>query len=168
MVSTMPSEVSGFTKHDAPSVGVVPAGSSRHISTGTARYCEYIAPPMAATVLPSSACAAGDEPALTTTPAPSLPTGIDWSSRAAIEARARSGTVAVTTGRSAVPEATAVLMSAAPKSRPRSDGFIGEASTRITTSWACGSGIGSSCRESSSSPLERTRERSWSAMGKPL
>jgi hypothetical protein len=30
-----------------------------------------------------SACAAGDDPAFTTVPAPSLPQGIDWSNRAA-------------------------------------------------------------------------------------
>ena len=40
-----------------------------------------IAPPIAATFLPISACAAGDEPAAITVPAPSLPTGIEASSR---------------------------------------------------------------------------------------
>ena len=168
MVSTMLSEVRGLTKHDAPSAGVVPSGSSMHWAAARQRYCEYIAPPMAATVLPSSACACGEEPAFTTTPAPSLPTGIDSSSRAFMAGSTRSGTVAVTTGRSAVPDALAVLMSAAPNSRPRSDGFNGDASTRITTSWACGSGMGSSCSESSSSPLERMRERIWSAMEEPF
>ena len=48
------------------------------------RYCAYIAPPIIATVLPISALAASDDPVLITTPAPSLPTGIDSSSRPAI------------------------------------------------------------------------------------
>ena len=100
MVSTMPSAVSGLTKHEAPSAGVAPAGSTRHCSALMVRYCEYIAPPSMATVLPSSACAAGEAPAATTTPAPSLPTGIDWSEPAGhAPSCARSGTCAVTTGR---------------------------------------------------------------------
>src|SRR5436190_1601617 len=54
----MPRAVSGLTKHDAPSAALVPAGSGRQSSTFTVRYCEYIAPPSTATVLPSSAAAA--------------------------------------------------------------------------------------------------------------
>ena len=77
MVATMPSAVSGLTNQEAPSAGVVPGGSTRHVTALTQRYCEYMAPPTMATVLPISACAAGDAPAWTTTPAPSLPTGID-------------------------------------------------------------------------------------------
>ena len=77
IVSTMPMAVSGLTKHDAPSAGVVPGGSSRHCAALMTRYCEYIAPPRIATVLPTSFCAASDVPAATTTPAPSLPTGSD-------------------------------------------------------------------------------------------
>src|SRR3954466_10342827 len=129
MVSTIPSEVSGLTKQDAPSAGVVPAGNGRTSFAFRQRYCAYIAPPIIATVLPSSACAASDAPALITTPAPSLPTGIDSSSRPAIARIAPSGTFAVITGASREPEAFAVVMSAAPTSRPRSDGLIGEAST---------------------------------------
>ena len=98
------------------------------------RYCAYIAPPIIETVLPISALAASDDPVLITTPAPSLPTGIDSSSRAAIVRIAASGTFAVTTGASLVPDAFAVDISAAPTRRPRSDGLIGEASTRTTTS----------------------------------
>jgi hypothetical protein len=67
----------------------------------------------------------GDAPASTTMPAPSLPTGIDWSRRPAIARISLSGTFAVRTGRSALPDAVAVLMSAAPNSRPMSDGLIG-------------------------------------------
>src|SRR3954466_2207110 len=129
MVSTIPSDVSGLTKHDAPSAGVMPSGSGNTSFAFTQRYWAYIAPPIIATVLPFSACAASDEPALITTPAPSLPTGIDSSNRPAIAFIAPSGTFAVMTGASALPEAFAVVMSAAPTSRPRSDGLIGEAST---------------------------------------
>src|SRR4029077_17979679 len=84
MVATMPSAVSGLTKQEGPSAGVVPGGSTRHCTALMQRNCEYMAPPRTATVLPISACAAGDEPACTTTPAPSLPTGRDWSRRPAI------------------------------------------------------------------------------------
>src|SRR5437764_7506141 len=114
MVSVIPSDVSGLTKQDAPSAGVVPAGSGRHSRTFKVRYCEYIAPPIMATVLPISAFAASDDPVLITTPAPSLPTGMDSSSRPAIARIAPSGTFAVTTGASFVPDAFAVLISAAP------------------------------------------------------
>ena len=92
-------------------------------------------------------------------PAPSLPTGIDWSRRPAIARISLSGTFAVTTGRSALPDAVAVLMSAAPNSRPMSDGLIGDASTRITTSSGAGSGTGVSTSDSSSSPLRLIVER---------
>jgi len=47
-------------------------------AASTLRYSAYIPPPAAATVLPSRALAAGDEPAATTVPAPSFPTGIAW------------------------------------------------------------------------------------------
>ena len=57
--------------------GVVPAGSGITSLAFRQRYCAYMAPPIIATVLPSSACAASDDPASTTTPAPSLPTGND-------------------------------------------------------------------------------------------
>ncbi len=159
MVSVMPSAVSGLTKQEAPSAGVMPAGSGRHSVTLRQRYCAYIAPPIIATVFPISAFAASDDPVLTTTPAPSLPTGIDSSSRPAMARIAASGTFAVTTGASLVPDAFAVVMSAAPTSSPRSDGLIGEASTRTTTSSAAGSGIGTSTSDNSSSPLFLMRER---------
>ena len=55
MVSTMPSAVSGLTKHEAPSAAVVPSCKTRHWLAGTARYCEYMAPPITATILPSNA-----------------------------------------------------------------------------------------------------------------
>src|SRR5450755_2983469 len=112
MVSVMPSAVSGLTKHDAPSAAVVPAASGRHSLTLRQRYCAYIAPPIIATVLPISAFAASDDPVLITTPAPSLPTGMDSSSRAAIARIAASGTFAVMTGATLVPDALAELMSA--------------------------------------------------------
>ena len=52
--------------------------------------------------------------------------------------------VAVTTGLSAVPEALAVLMSAPPNRSPRSEGLMGDASTRTTTSSGFGSAWGRS------------------------
>src|SRR6202158_920799 len=142
MVSVMPSAVSGLTKQEAPSAGVTPAGSGRHSATFRQRYCAYMAPPIMATVLPISAFAASDDPVLTTTPAPSLPTGIDSSSRPAMAFIAASGTLADITGDSFVPDALAVDISPAPTSSPRSDGLIGEASTRTRTSSGPGSGVG--------------------------
>ena len=114
----MPSAVSGLTKLEAPSAGAVPSGSTRHISTGAARYCEYIEPPNAATVFPSRACAAGERPAATTTPQPSLPVGSDRPRRAAMLRGAPGGTCAVTTGRDALPVARSVFRSAPANSRP--------------------------------------------------
>src|ERR1700720_2741390 len=148
MVSVMASAVSGLTKQEAPSAALVPGGNGRHSLTRSVRYCAYIAPPIIATVRPINAFAASDDPVLTTTPAPSLPTGIDSSSRAAMALIAASGTFAVTTGASLVPDAFAVVMSAAPTSSPRSDGLIGEASTRTTTSSAAGSGTGTLASDS--------------------
>jgi hypothetical protein len=115
-----------------------------------------------ATVLPSSACAASDDPALITTPAPSLPTGIDSSSRPAMAFIAPSGTLAVTTAASPAPDVFAVDMSAAPTRRPRSDGLIGDASTRTRISSGPGSGIGTLASDNSSSPLFLISERSSS------
>src|SRR5215475_2219360 len=129
----MPSTVSGFTKQEAPAAGVVPSGSTRQCAALMARNCAYIAPPNRATVLPRSACASVEAPALTTTPAPSLPTGIGWSTRPTTAGISRGGIRAVTTGWSAGPATWTVLRSAGPKSRPRSDGLIGAASTRTTT-----------------------------------
>ncbi len=155
----MPSAVSGLTKADAPSAAVAPSGSGMHCATGNVRYCEYMAPPSAATVLPNKACAAAPLPAATTTPAPSLPTGMDCASRPAMALRARSGTLAVSSGRSALPEGCIVLMSAAPNSRPMSDGLMGAASRRSTTSLGPGSGVGTSTRDNSNSPVLLTSER---------
>src|ERR1700743_4015435 len=127
MVSVMPSAVSGLTTQDAPSAADVPAGNGMHSLTRNVRYCAYIAPPIIETVLPISALAASDEPVAITLPAPSLPTGIDSSSRPPIARMPASGTLAVTTGESFEPDAFAVETSAAPTSRPRSDGLIGVA-----------------------------------------
>ena len=133
--------------------GFVPSGRTRHWAALMHRYCAYIAPPTMATVLPINACAAADEPAFTTTPAPSLPTGMDSSSRPAMAFMNLSGTGAVTTGRAAVAETLAVLMSAAPNNSPRSEGLMGEARIRTSTSSGAGSGTATLARESSSSPL---------------
>ena len=164
----MPSAVSGLTNHEAPSAAVVPAGRGWQSVAFRSRYCAYIAPPIIDTVLPSSACAASDELTLITVPAPSLPTGIAWSRRAAMKASACSGTLAVILIAAPLPEALAVLMSAGPSSRPRSDGLIGVAST-LTKTWSGpGSGIGTSASDSSSSPLFLIRERSCNPFVVPL
>ena len=162
IVSTMPSAVSGFTKQAAPSAAVVPGGKGRHCAAFTQRYCEYISPASTATVWPRSCRAGSEAPAVTTRPAPSLPTGSDWSNRVAIDFISPAGMLAVTIGRSAVPAWRAVLMSAAPNNNPRSDGLIGAASTRTTTSSGPGCGTGTSASDSSSSPLLLTSDRSCS------
>src|SRR6201998_4083614 len=79
MVSVIPSAVIGLTNEDAPSLAVAPSGRTRHAAASTAWYCEYIAPPAIATVFPTRCWAADDDPAATTVPAPSLPTGSDLS-----------------------------------------------------------------------------------------
>src|SRR5664279_2058646 len=127
------------------------------------RYCAYIDPPNSATVLSLSAWAASEAPAATTTPAPSLPTAMETPRRPAMARMARSGIRAVTTGRSAVPDTVAVLMSAAPNSRPRSDGLMGEASMRTRTSCGAGCGTVTSTSDTSSSPVDFTSERNCSA-----
>src|SRR5215469_15939863 len=121
----MPSAVSGLTNHDAPSAAVVPAGSGWQSRALRTTYCAYIEPPTVDTVLPISACASSDAPALTTVPAPSLPTGIDWSRRAARNGRAACETFGFTTVLSPLPDVVAADMSAGPSSRPKSDGLIG-------------------------------------------
>src|SRR6201997_2693451 len=72
MVSVIPSAVIGLTKDDAPSLAVAPLGRTRHAAASTVRYWVYIAPPAIATVFPTRAWAAEDDPARTTVPAPSL------------------------------------------------------------------------------------------------
>src|ERR1700722_18890504 len=142
MVSTIPSAVNGLTKDDAPSLAVAPSGKTRHAAASTARYCAYMPPPAIPTVLPSRAWAAGDDPAATTVPAPSLPTGSGLSTRAESPSSAPALNDAVTTGCSGVPATVAVVMSAPAVSRPRSDGLIGEASTRTNTSLATSLALG--------------------------
>src|SRR5246500_1353363 len=66
------------------------------------------------------------------------------------------------TGIALLPEALALDRSAGPASRPGSDGLIGLASTRTTTSSSAGSGVLISTSEISSSPLFVISERSCS------
>src|SRR5271165_7675083 len=139
IVSTMPSAVSGLTKEDAPAVAGVPSGSSRHWEASMHRYCAYMAPPATATVLPASAWAPAEDPALTTVPAPSFPTGIDLPTRLARALIAAAGMLAVTTGLSMGPETFAVPISAPANRSPRSEGLMGDASIRISTSLGWGS-----------------------------
>ena len=87
---------------------MVPSSSGKTRFAGTARYCEYMAPPIIPTVRPINACAPGSLPAATTTPAPSLPTGSEAPTRVFTAPMSLSGIVAVITGRSSVPDACAV------------------------------------------------------------
>src|SRR5215472_4216084 len=152
MVSTMQSAVIGLTKDDAPSIAGVPAGSSRQNMASTQRYCAYIPPPAAAaTVLPSSACAAGADPAATTVPAPSFPMGIEMPTRPAMRRITASGSGIVTTGLSDGPTIVALRTSALANRMPRSDGLIGAASTLMSTS--VGPGVGTSTLASDSSTV---------------
>src|SRR5271155_1904250 len=152
MVSSIPRAVRGLTKEEAPSFAVAPSGKTRLAEASTARYWVYMPPPAIPTVLPSSAWAVDDDPAATTVPAASLPTGSDLPTRAESPAKAPSGSGAVTTGCPGVPATVAVDKSAPAMRTPKSDGLIGEASTRTMTSLAAGDGTGTSCRESSIVP----------------
>ncbi len=120
-----------------------------------------MAPPITETILPSNACAGSEAPAATTVPAPSLPTGKAWSRRPAIAAIWAAGTSAVTTGPS---EILIVSLSAAPNSKPRSEGLIGVASMRTTTSLSLGSGIGTSASVISRVASDLMVERSCRGM----
>src|SRR6185295_4934130 len=113
---------------------------------------------MIATVFPSSACASCDEPAATTTPAPSLPTGIDWPLRDARPRNVCGGIGAVTTGLSSSPVDVAVSASAVASSSPRSDGLIGAASMRTSTSFGCGWGVSIVAMDNSSCPSAVTSD----------
>jgi hypothetical protein len=68
----------------------------------------------------------------------------------------------VTTEPSPLPEAFACSISAGPNNKPRSDGLIGVASTRTTTSSSFGSGTGTFASETSSVPSLVIFERSCS------
>ena len=166
IVSIMPSAVSGLTKHDAPSAALVPA-RQRQAQLGLD----------GAVLRVHRAAEDGDRlaeqrlrrrrragarprcrrlrcrPASTGRAAP------------AIAFIAASGMRAVATVRSPLPRTASVARSAAPNRRPMSDGLIGVASTRSTTSSAAGAGVATRASESSSSPLSLTRERSWSPSG---
>ncbi len=149
MVSIMPSTVIGLTNDDAPSAAFTPSGSGRHAAAPVTRYWAYMAPPATATTLPRSARAAGESPQATTVPAPSLPAGRDRPIRAAAARAAAAGSGTVTTGRSVVPPTAARVRSAPANSSPRSDGLMGAASTRTTTSSGPGAGTSASTSDSS-------------------
>src|SRR5277367_834787 len=93
MVSTIPSAVSGLTKHDAPSDAETPSGRTRQAAAGTDRYSPYRPLPASATVLPRSPLAWS--PVATTVPAPSVPTAMGTPRRLAIARRPASGTAMV-------------------------------------------------------------------------
>ena len=150
----------GLTNDEAPTLAGVPSGSSRHSDTSTLRNWEYICPPAAETVFPRSACAAGEDPAAITVPAPSFPTAIDSPSLPESERRKLGSIGALATGKPSR-SVTCVLETSAPaRSSPRSEGLTGAASTRMTTSFSFGTGIGISTNVSSSVPLSETVDRS--------
>jgi len=80
-----------------------------------------------ATVLPTSACAALDEPAFFYDAGPSLPTGRDLSSRPVVVLSETWETSALTAMLSLVLDNVPWDMSAVPTKIPRSDGLIGDA-----------------------------------------
>ena len=156
----MASAVSGLTNADAPSAASVPSGSSRHCDARTIRYCAYIPrrrrrrsgrPGIepAPRTRPRSPCRPLHcRPAATGPAGPPPPAGPG------------PGTSAVMTGCSGVPDALAVLRSAPASSRPRSDGLMGAASTRISTSSGPGSGTSTVASDNSSRPSAVTNDRS--------
>src|SRR5262249_4481963 len=146
MVSTMPSAVRGFTKHEAASTGAVPSGRTRHCWAAMQRYCAYMAPPRMPTTLPRSACAASDAPAATTTPPPSFPAGMVRPRRPAAACIASGESVARTAGAATRVSRTSVLISARANMTPKSDGLMGAASIRTTTSSGPGAGRSVSTR----------------------
>mmetsp|Transcript_31942 Transcript_31942/g.91667 ORF Transcript_31942/g.91667 Transcript_31942/m.91667 type:complete len:200 (-) Transcript_31942:250-849(-) len=81
IVSVIPSAARGLTNHAAACSGTMPSGIGWHAAACTVRYWDHISPPMTPTTFPRRAWAWGDEPALTTTPAPSLPTDNDLPNR---------------------------------------------------------------------------------------
>src|SRR5690606_38878267 len=133
--------VNGLTNAAAPAAAGVPSGRTMHADAGTVRYSAYIPPPITATVRPSNACASGESPAATTVPAPSLPTAIGMPTLACMAAKPRSGTGAVILGPCSSLLCSARPRSAVASSRLRSDGLIGAASTRISTSSAPGARV---------------------------
>src|ERR1700751_3591804 len=123
MVPTIPKAVSGLTKLDAPSAGVTSSGRTRQLPEGTVRYSPYIPPPSTATVLLTRAFASS--PAATTTPAPSLPTGMALPTRAAIAPNPAGGTVIVVRRADPSPRVFAVdTKSQPPRRQSRSPALI--------------------------------------------
>ena len=131
IVPTMPRTVIGLTNQPAAGAGVTSSGSTRHSAAFAVRYCEYMAPPATATVRPSSVCASADVLGVDDDAGARFPVGSDMPIRPAMPARISAGTSSRTVPSS---ERWAVCGSAGPSSRPRSDGWIGAASTRRTTS----------------------------------
>src|SRR5215471_6216943 len=146
MVSTMPSAVRGFTKHEAASTEVVPSGRTRQCWAAMQRYCAYMAPPRMPTTLPRRACAASDVPAATTTPPPSFPAGIVRPMRPAAACIASGESIARTACAATRASRTIVLISARANMTPKSDGLMGAASIRTTTSSGPGAGRAASAK----------------------
>ncbi len=138
IVSVIPKAVSGLTKHDAASIASVPSCKTRQSRAFTMRCVEYIPPARTATICPCKARACSSLPVSITVPAPSLPTGIAWSIRAARASIAPSGSNSVRP----FSDFEAVAGCAPARRSPRSLGLIGDASTTMSTS--SGPGVGTS------------------------
>ena len=148
--SVKPSEVRGLTNIEAPSATLAPSGRMMQSRAFSLRTVVYIAPPSMPTVLPIMSDTS--DPAAITVPAPSLPTAMDSPTRPFTMFMVPLCRSIVSSGRSALPPLFMVERSAGPSSRPRSDGLIGVASTRTTTSSAAGASMVTSSRLSTSVP----------------
>jgi len=115
-------DVSGLTKHDAPSAAVMPAGSGRQSPALMTRYCADHGDRLAGQRLRSTRRAG-----LFYDAGPSLPTGRDLSSRPVVVLSEAWETSALTAMLSLVPDNVPWDMSAVPTKIPRSDGLIGDA-----------------------------------------
>ena len=150
----MPRAVSGFTKHEAPSAGVVPSGKTRHwLGLDAAELRVHGAaenrhrPAHQRPGFGRRNRHAPPRPRLRCRPATTGPCARRCPRNMA------GGMLAVTTGLSGEPETFAVDTSAPPNISPRSEGLMGDASTRTTTSSAASApAIGTLVSESSRMP----------------
>ena len=153
MVSNIASAVNGLIKLDAPSLALCSGSSGKHMLAFTQRYSAYIPPPITATVLSIKLVASSPSPTATTVPAPSLPTGSDWSIRAFMICIPCGDTGAVNTLSLPEPDELASVMVDQPNITPRSEGLMGVASIFITTSSGPGVGMSTSVSARRSSPV---------------
>ena len=105
-------------------------------------------------------CRRGCSPAAITVPAgPSLPIGRDWPGRARRCGKAAGSLPGIKAGRAPRSVFWNAWGSAAESRTARSDGLIGAASTRTSTSPSAGCGTSNSAKDSSSSPSSSGAQR---------